>query len=619
MAENDASGSLAEKKKTIRPYDIFALAAFFGIVGSFLYIAGTGLGVPDESFYVTIPHRLLQGDSLIVDDWHVSQFSAFMQMLPVKLYVELNGSLDGVILFLRYLFTVFQALTLVVIYPFFRRYKWAGTAAWTVFGMYVPVQVMSLNYYTLCLWPAVIVCTVLCFSDKLKAPVLVILGVLTAVAVLAEPLIAFAFFLYTILVWIKALAAKKKSLFADCGYFVDTRSWAFITLGVFLCAAAFMPFLFRGSDVLSTLKAIPNLFNGVEYDFSLGGNIQTMKVVNRALELYGKFPLVLLCVLTLFALIVRKKNIKAYRPVITLGTAVCLIFAYVHAAKTALTMNHYDYYMLFYGLPLYLCGPVTYLMLEKPDKRWWLLWCSGACLSVLLDISSAVILGVCGAISASASLVFMFALAKEYIRESKAPREPSADGRDKKNTPAAAGAVFAAVCLAAVLVNEAAFDVYRLDFNIIECGHNLDYTNGVCDTALETGAYAGIKTTKTVAAKYNAMHRDMDAFSDESGAPVLVFDRFPYLYLYLDRPYATFSAWYVDWQENDRLLLYYDEHPEKLPEYIYVPLYDPYTYRTDRDMQKKVEWLQSVLDCTAENGEAGCILRANGKKSRTAP
>lgn len=611
MTDKRAAADPLVNKKRIGAYDIFAGAAFVCIVCGFLYMVRTGMGVPDESFYVTIPHRLLQGDRLIIDDWHVSQFSSFMQYLPVKLYYEYHGSLDGVILFLRYLYVVFQALTLAVIYPFFRKYEWKGAAAWTVFGMYVPVMVYTLNYYTLCLWPAAVVCTVLCFADRLNAPVCILLGILTALAVLAEPLIAFAFFLYTLLVWIKAAAAKKKRLFAGSERFVDMRCWAFITLGVFLCAGAFLPFLFRGSDPLTTLRAIPNLFNGVEYDFSFGGNIQTMKVVNRALELYGVFPAVLLAVLTAESVCLQKYR-KTVRPFIAAGLVVCFVYAFIHAAFIALKMNHCDYYLLFYGLPLYLCGPAAYFMLEKRDGRLWTFWCAGAVLSVLLDISSAVILGVCGALSAAASLVFLFDLAGDCVKELGAIKKESEEPQLFRKMSVVVSLTAVILCLAAVIGNEAVFDVYRSELNIIESCHSRDFTNGVCDKLLESGAYAGIRTTSTVAAKYNAMHDDLAAVRDTSDGPVLIFDRFPYLYLTLDKPYATFSAWYVDWQENDRLLLYYREHPDKLPAIVYVPKYDPYNYRVDKEAEKKLDWLRSVWNCTVSEGKAGYVVSVKG-------
>ena len=611
MAEGDVGNPL-KKTNYLRSYDWFAAVSFLLIVAGLLYMVPTGLGVPDESFYVTIPHRLLQGDRLILDDWHVSQFSSFMQYLPVKLYYQFHGSLDGVILYLRYWYIALQTVTLLTIYPLLRRFGWKGAVSWSVFGMYVPVMVYTLNYYTLCLWPTVIVCAVLHFTEKLKAPFLVLLGVLAAIAVLAEPLISFCYFIYTIIVWFRfVLEKKRKMLFAFCSYYINIRYWGFITLGVFLCAGVFLPFLFRGSDPISLFKAIPYLFNGFEYDFSLfGGNIQTMKVVNRALELYGRFPAVLLAVLTLAAFVLQRRR-KTIRPLIAVGLAVSFIYSYLHAAYVAQRMNHYDYYLLFYGLPLYLCGPAAYLLLEKREPRLWAFWCSGTALSVLLDISSAVILGVCGAIASIASLIWLFQLVQECAQDVMLLKKETEGARFRPKLTRIVAAVAAVIVVSSVLGNEAFFDVYRLNFNIIESGHTADYTHGVCDTLLTRGAYAGIRTTKTVAAKYNAIHDDLDRIPKESAGPVLIFDRFPYCYLYLDDPYATFSSWYVDLLEDDRLLLYYDIYPERVPEYIYVPKYDPYVYRMVKTVADKLDRIRSWFDCEVTEASAGYIVRVS--------
>lgn len=595
------------REKRIRSYDLFAAVAFACLLCGFLYMAHTGIGVPDESFYVTIPHRLMQGDRLIIDDWHVSQFSSFMQYLPVKLYYEHNGSFDGIILYLRYFYIVCQMLTLAVIYPFFRKYGWKGAAAWAIFGAYVPIMLFSLNYYTLCLWPAVIVCSALFLGKTEKAPVLVLLGVLTALAVLAEPMIGIAYFIYTLFVLTRQMLYRKKPDFLkDELYFVNVKVWGFLTVGILITAAAFLVFLFRGGDPLETIKAIPHLFNGVEYDFSAGGNVVTLKVAKRALELYGAVPAVLLAVLTAASVCLQKFR-KTVRPFIAAGLAFCLIYAFVHAAWIAVRMRHYDYYILFPGVPLYLCGPAAYFLLDKKDVRLRNLWCAGALLSVLLDISSAVILGVCGMISAAASFICLAGLVPESIND---VREAKKTGR-KKTVLQILSAAAAVLCLAAVIGNEALFNVCRLNFNATECMFSLDFTKGRCDMLLEEGAYAGIRTTKTIAAKYNAMHDDMALIKDKTEGPVLIYDRFAYLYLYLDKPYATFSAWHVDWTENDRLLQYYEEFPEKRPDYIFVPEYDPYSFCKDREISDKLEWLQSVFDCTVTEGTGGYILERN--------
>lgn len=602
--------SSLKKLRYLHAYDVAACVFFLLIIGRLLYMVRTGLGPPDEAFYITIPHRLLQGDRLILDDWHVSQFSSFMQFLPVKWYFNTHGSLDGVILCFRYLYIVLQAATLLLIYPMSRRLGWKGVVAWAVFGMYVPILVCTLNYYTLCLWPSVIVCVYLHFAKKLKPPVLVLLGILLSLAVLAEPLAAACFFLYTLLVWLRFFVCKKYGSFlSGYAYFINMRCWVFITIGVFLCAAVYLQFLFRNSDVQSTLEAIPYLFNGYEYDFSNdSGNVLTFGTVKQAMELYGRFPVVLLAALTGIALMFRR-YIGKIRPLIVVGLTVGGVYAFSHAAYMASTLNRIDYCILFNGLPLYLCGPVVYQLLEKRDKRLFAFWCSGALLSVCLDISSAIVLGVCGSISAIASLIWLFQLAEECANRMTQARKNGGKTVAGKKWLQPVTLCFVVVFLVAAVFSEAAFDVYSLNFNAIETWYAADFSKEACNTLLTRGAYAGVRTTRKIAAKYNATLDDLDYLSSHTSGPVLIYDLCPYCYLYLNKPYATYSAWYVDVFEDDRLLLYYEVHPEKTPAYVYVPKYDPYTYRAAWELQDKLVRIQRMFPCEITEGDAGYFVR----------
>ena len=51
-----------------------------------LYLSRIRMGMADldESFYLTIPLRLTQGDALFVDEWHLSQLSSFLLYPRVK-------------------------------------------------------------------------------------------------------------------------------------------------------------------------------------------------------------------------------------------------------------------------------------------------------------------------------------------------------------------------------------------------------------------------------------------------------------------------------------------------------------------------------------------------------
>ncbi len=69
-------------KKNISRTDIGA-AIVFCIVALVLVLSAVFSHViDDKAFYYTIPQRLLQGDRLLVDEWHPTQLAALFQLLP---------------------------------------------------------------------------------------------------------------------------------------------------------------------------------------------------------------------------------------------------------------------------------------------------------------------------------------------------------------------------------------------------------------------------------------------------------------------------------------------------------------------------------------------------------
>lgn len=82
--------------------------------------------------------------------------------------------------------------------------------------------------------------------------------------------------------------------------------------------------------------------------------------------------------------------------------------------------------------------------------------------------------------------------------------------------------------------------------------------------------------------------------------------------MYLDLPYSTFSAWYNP-RSITRQLRWWELHPDKLPEYIYVPYFDCDSYiRDEESLQTAFDFLNDCYDFEQETGQAGYILRVTG-------
>ena len=72
-----------------KKYDLFFAILCAAIIVFFVYIAQYGYNGYDESFYLTVPYRLVQGDTLLRDEWHPSQLVGFIMYPVMWLYMNL--------------------------------------------------------------------------------------------------------------------------------------------------------------------------------------------------------------------------------------------------------------------------------------------------------------------------------------------------------------------------------------------------------------------------------------------------------------------------------------------------------------------------------------------------
>ena len=86
------------------------------------------------------------------------------------------------------------------------------------------------------------------------------------------------------------------------------------------------------------------------------------------------------------------------------------------------------------------------------------------------------------------------------------------------------------------------------------------------------------------------------------------------MYLYLDMPFATFSAWYEN--ETVRQHAYWKLTPEHEPDYLYIPFYDCFffSYPGEAEMRMKLEQTLRYVEGETTEGKAGYIIKVSGVK-----
>lgn len=88
-----------------------------------------GFGSNDEPFYLTVAHRLSLGDSLIKDEWHLSQLSGFLLMPFVWLYRTIMHSTEGILLTARFLYVILHASVCVFVYKRLKNFGYISIVA----------------------------------------------------------------------------------------------------------------------------------------------------------------------------------------------------------------------------------------------------------------------------------------------------------------------------------------------------------------------------------------------------------------------------------------------------------------------------------------------------------
>ena len=624
----------------------YVAAAVAAVVFGYLFCtAAVGMGAIDESCYYSIVQRQLAGDRLLVDDWHVSQLSSVLQLLPYWFFVTLTGSAAGVILWMRYLYLAVDLILYCCMYGKLRRYGvWAVLSA-ALFCTYIPSAIRMLNYYTMALHGLAVTALLIGFGQEKKSvPTLLLIGAVIACTVLAEPFIAFLYFIWCALVLLRALFAKKgKSFLDNYAFALNGRLWLFATAGIALTAAVFFTYLLTRSPLTEIMKTAPELFTDYEYSVQgkkLGSVIDFRKLFD-ALKFFGFLPAVGFLLAVVCAVLRRSGRSGRFRLPLFIAVAACFVGSYAIAGYLLVRypvligvrfmMPTIIYFYYFQGLPLSFFGLACYALCEKKDRRIFLFWLLSFAANAVVDVASELMLGVCAGVAFPAVMISLRDLLWE-LREERKVRSAEKDDEKRTRAPKAwIPTTAAALCFTALLCWEGV-SLYSVGFyGLVEQIANFTDDRAVTAT-VPAGPLKGIKTTARVCGIYEDILSDLDVIKADTKGPVYVTGLCCYDYLYLELPVGSYSTWYVEEDSQTRQTRYWELHPEKRPEYIYVPYYDAYYYlnsgereRMQRRLLKmdgaetavgehqaeedKIRFLRTLCDCEVTEGKAGCILR----------
>lgn len=551
-------------------YKIVYILFFIFILAALIFSAcklNVGINGNDEAFYLTIPLRLTQGDTLLQHEWHVSQLSSFLMAPFVFLYTELFNGTEGIILAARYLYLFMHFAVSVFVFVCLRKHGIFAAIASILYFIFTPYDIMAPSYNTMGLDLVTVTGVSLYCSDYRKPLPLVLCGICFAASVLCNPYLIINYLLFAACTAIHCIFKKrgKENKFLGGEYF-SLRTFMYFTLGSAILAAIFIMHIFSAIGISSIMQVIPNILADPEHsDTSILSKLCLyFQCIYSATPASGPAVFFFILILILIASDRKRFQHKGFYFVLTAGDVFSLLLSYI----PSLTDYHYNSIMF----PVIFLGIVSFILLKDQDYK--LLAClliPGILYSAEMVMSSNQKFYVAASAMASANIasaVFIGKFLTEIIVDAKYDSKGI-----KVITP------YLCIFLTAVLFAfQGGAQIKAKSNHIFGGGKPSEMVY-----CIPSGPDAGIYAAKNYIESYSPLIEEVRQVYDGKTGNILFLSRKSILYLAAPQLHsASFSAWPSG--ENDyvleRLKEYYRLNPEKAPDYIYLPLSSDYNADT---------------------------------------
>ena len=506
-----------------------------------------GFGEIDESFYLTIPLRLIHGDSLLCTEWHVSQLSSFILYPIMKIYMLIFHSTEGIILHFRFIFTALWGIFALFIFIKLKKYSQiASMIASISFLIYTPFGIMALSYNSIGIMTLLgsgLFMIVNC--PKSRNLQYVFAGIMFAFNVLCCPYTVVIYVIFTVAACISYLIHIK-----ILEHFDFWKIWAFFSLGCFIVALSFIIFVLSRTSVLQIIEILPDILddpehanNGFFYKTSL-----YFKSIHNVYSFFGFGFVVIICFIIISK---RHTHLEYYCFIIVCLLTVNLI--------TVVFSNYYFHLnpMMF---SINIMGFYCYLLNRNSvivRKLFYYLFVPGLIYSFCLNYSSnqqIYAISSAMAVSSIASIMIISIHVKKFNK--------------RKNF------YFSVVAVTAVFSTQLLLTGY-LRYNLIFWDSCIQTQKQL----IEFGPEKGLLVSEEKMQRYKSAYDDANPVFENKDDNVLFFSSKTWLYLCQDFSHiSTYSAWLSDSgvSSMERLEKYYNIFPEKQPDIIYVDYNDDY-------------------------------------------
>lgn len=221
-----------------------------------------GYATLDEAFYPTIAHRFLQGDRILYDEWSNTQLSALLIMPFLKVYKSITGDYTGVYLYLRYSYTAIKVILCIGVYFGLKRFgeqkAFFATLLFLIFS-YCGLMVISYNTIAIGGFLCWILFMLNADDSNIGFAKLIIGGCFLSISVLGIPYIAIIYIVYILAVIITFFFKIRNKAIKS---FYSFRSLFGVTVGVLISATLFLLYVFSQTSIKQIVITIPQILLG---------------------------------------------------------------------------------------------------------------------------------------------------------------------------------------------------------------------------------------------------------------------------------------------------------------------------------------------------------------------
>lgn len=505
-----------------------------------------GFASNDEAFYLTIPYRLLQGDALLTEEWHLSQLSGFLLMPAVWIFTTLTGGTEGILLFMRCLCVIIQTAAALFLYSRLKAFSRLGAAVAALgFVLFIPLSICALSYNSMGILFLTLSQVILITGKSCRSYLPA--GLCFAAAVLCCPYLLLVYGAYLLIVLGTLVWSRIRREAVHPALSVAGALW--FTAGAAIAALLFTLFVLSRSSVSDILPCLKLMMNDPEHlTYSLAFKLREYRdcilyATEQAPRLYACLAAAaLVCLLD-----GRRQSHRTFHSCIAGG----IIFA--------LMVSHYrgSHSLNYIMWSINLWAPFFLLLLSDRKNAgtiFTLLWLPGIAYSFCMNLASN---NIFYAISSGASVATVATLVMMgmYLRELR----QSAAAPLQKILP------IGILCLTLA---------YQITTEACLRYQNIYWSSGLNAQTerISEGVQKGLYVTPEYQESYTRDLEMLEVVDSFHGEQVLYLSETTWYYLQGKGKNASYSAWLsgVSQYTLDQLEAYYAINPQKRPDVVYT-------------------------------------------------